>query len=505
MVRRHAGQWLCFLTLVLGMTAGATAADKPNLVFVFADQLRSQSVGCYGATELATPHIDRLAAEGVRFTHAFSTYPICSPFRAMLMTGLYPIRNGMVANDLPLRAGVPSFPQALNDAGYHTGYIGKWHLDGHGREAYIPPERRLGFQHWMVLECTHNYNRSKYYAGDSAEPDFWEGFDAIAQTRAAQDYIRQRADQGPFALFLSWGPPHDPYIAPAEYTQRFDAEKITLRPNLAERTVADAMLENPRNNLPEKLMPLRRRLQAWLGDDQTIRQAYANYYAAIECLDDLIGDLLRTLEERGILDDTIIVFTSDHGDQLGSHRTYGKDVPFEESISIPFVVRYPTKVPAGTVTDALLSPIDMMPTVLGLAETPCPPCDGMDLSGAADGRGGGQREALLLMHLTPVCNAWLANAMDAWRGVRDQRYTYARYDDGTPWLLYDNQSDPLQMRNLIADPADEGLRKRLDAQLDLLLKQAGDPGNQRAIHDYVLKVQPDYATVKEFRSVNPGK
>lgn len=479
--------------------------QRPNIVFVFADQLRSQSVGCYGAAAPATPNIDRLAAEGVRFTHAISTYPICSPYRAMLMTGLYPMRNGMVANDLPLRPGVPSFAQALREAGYHTGYIGKWHIDGHGREAYIPPERRLGFQHWQVLECTHAYNKSKYYEGDSEQPKFWEGYDAVAQTRAAQDYIRGRSGRQPFALFLSWGPPHDPYTAPADYMKRYAPEKIALRENLSEHAVADEMLKHPRNRLPEKYAPLRKQLNDWVKNDQAIRQAHAGYYAATECLDDLVGDLCRTLEERGILDETIFVFTSDHGDQLGSHRIYGKDVPFEESISVPFIMRYPVKIPRKTVCDALLAPIDIMPTVLGLAGAPCPKVGGVDLSGAAAGGGDTGRDALLLMHMSPICNAWLANAMDAWRGVRTKQYTYARYDDGTPWLLYDNHADPLQMHNLVADPAHDGLRKSLDRRLEELLKEAGDPGNQRAVHDYALSVQPQYGILNDYRAVNPGK
>lgn len=385
---------------------------RPNIVFVFADQLRSQSVGCYGAAAPATPHIDRLAAEGVRFTHAVSTYPICSPYRAMLLTGLYPMRNGMVANDLPLRPGVPSFAQALRDAGYHTGYIGKWHIDGHGREAYIPPERRLGFQHWQVMECTHAYNKSKYYEGDSKQPQFWAGYDAVAQTRSAQDYIRERSGRQPFALFLSWGPPHDPYTAPADYMKRYAPEKIALRENLSEYAGANEMFAHPRNRLPEKYGPQRKKMHDWVNNDEAIRQAHAGYYAAIECLDDLIGDLRRTLEERGILDETIFVFTSDHGDQLGSHRTFGKDVPFEESISVPFIVRYPAKIRPKTVTDALLAPIDIMPTVLGLAGAPCPKVDGADLSGAAAGRGRAERDALLLMHMSPICNAWLAVVAD---------------------------------------------------------------------------------------------
>jgi arylsulfatase A-like enzyme len=475
------------------------------MIFVFADQLRSQSVGCYGAAAPATPQIDRLAAEGARFTHAISTYPVCSPFRAMLMTGLYPFRNGMVCNDLPLRHGVPSVAQALNDAGYHTAYIGKWHLDGRGREAYIPPDRRLGFRHWMVLECTHNYHKSPYFAGDSEQRRIWDGYDAVAQTRAAQEYIRGREGGQPFALFLSWGPPHDPYLAPEEYMRRFKPEEVELRPNVAERAIADAMFTDQRSRLPDIYQPLRRRMRAWLDDVQAVRQSLAGYHAAIECLDDLIGDLRRTLDERGVLDNTILVFSSDHGDQLGSHRTFGKDMPFEESISIPFIVRFPPKVRAGTVTDALLSPVDIMPTLLALAGVPCPRVDGLDLSGAATGHDGPRRDAVLLMHLTPICNAWLANAMDAWRGVRDHRYTYARHDDGAPWLLYDNHADPFQLRNLVADPAHEAIRRRLDARVNDLLRDAGDPGNQRAIHEYILQVQPDQAMVKALREVNPGK
>jgi arylsulfatase A-like enzyme len=478
---------------------------RPNIVFVFADQLRSQSVGCYGAAAPATPHIDRLAAEGVRFTNAISTYPICSPYRAMLMTGLYPMRNGMVANDLPLRPGVPSFAQALRAAGYHTGYIGKWHIDGHGREACIPPERRLGFQHWQVLECTHAYNKSKYYEGDSQQPKFWEGYDAVAQTRAAQEYIQARSGQAPFALFLSWGPPHDPYTAPGKYMKRYAPEKIALRENLSEHAVADEMFAHQRNRLPEKYAPLRKRMHDWVNSDASLRRALAGYYAATACLDDLVGDLRRTLEERGILEETIFVFTSDHGDQLGSHRIFGKDVPFEESISIPFIVRYPAKIRPKTVTDALLAPIDIMPTVLGLAGAPCPKVDGADLSAAATGHEGSKRDALLLMQMSPICNAWLANAMDAWRGVRTRQYTYARHDDGAPWLLYDNHADPMQMHNLVADPAYAGLRKSLDLRLAELLKEAGDPGNQRAVHDYALGVQPGYGMMKEYRAVNPGK
>src|SRR5210317_1348611 len=125
---------------------------KPNIVFVFADQLRSHELGCYGNDQIHTPNMDRLAAEGVRFTNAISTHPVCGPYRGMLMTGNWPMKNGMVQTDHFLRNPSPYFAEVCKSAGYNTGYIGKWHLDGYDRQGYIPPERRLGFDYWKALE-----------------------------------------------------------------------------------------------------------------------------------------------------------------------------------------------------------------------------------------------------------------------------------------------------------------------------------------------------------------
>jgi arylsulfatase A-like enzyme len=483
-------------------TTSAPAA-KPNIVLIFADQLRSFELGCYGGKQIPTPNMDRLAAEGVRLTHAISTYPICSPYRGMLMTGLYPMRNGMVCNDHSLRPGVPSLAQACRSAGYHTAYIGKWHLDGNSRTDYIPPERRLGFQHFMALECTHDYFKSKYFADDSDEPKYWDGYDAEAQTHSAQDYIREQAKVGPFLLCLSWGPPHDAYIAPKKYMDRIKPTDVIFRTNVAERALSDALREHPRVNLPKEHAATRRRCREWLDSDDTLRKATAGYLAATLALDDYLGELLQTLTEAGILNNTIIVFTSDHGDCLGSHRFYGKDTPFEESISVPLMVRYPAKIPAGSKTDALFSPVDIMPTMLGLARVDCPRVDGLDLSRNIAGHEKSPRDAVLLMGMTHFCNASVINGMDVWRGVRTARYTYARYEDGTPWLLYDNVTDPFQMRNLADDPASAGLRKSLNQQLDQLLAEAGDPFDTKALYDRILREKPSRKMVVEFREANP--
>jgi len=480
------------------------AAAKPNIVLIFADQLRSMELGCYGGKQIPTPNMDRLAAQGVRLTHAISTYPICSPFRAMLMTGLYPMRNGMVCNDHLLRPGVPSLALACRSAGYQTAYIGKWHLDGGSRTDYIPPERRLGFQHFLALECTHNYFKSKYFADDSDQPRYWEGYDAEAQTHAAQDYVREHAKKEPFLLCLAWGPPHDAYVAPKKYLDRLKPADIVFRTNVAERALADALREHPRVNLPPEYAESRQRHREWLDNEDTLRRATVGYLAATMALDDYLGELLKTLTEAGILDNTIIVFTSDHGDCLGSHRFYGKDTPFEEAISIPMLIRYPAKIPPGSKAETLFSPVDIMPTVLGLAGIDCPKVDGLDLSRTIAGRAKDPREAVLLMGMTHFCNASVINGMDVWRGVRTPRHTYVRYEDGTPWLLYDNVADPFQMRNLADDPASAGLRQTLNQQLARLLAEAGDPFDSKALYDRILQEKPGRSMVKEFRQANPS-
>ncbi len=466
----------------------AAPQQQPNILFVFADQLRTMELGCYGGLQVSTPNMDRLAKEGVLFKNAISTYPVCSPFRAMLMSGNFPMKNGMVINDHFLRNPSPFFAEVCKTNGYRTGYIGKWHIDGRGRQAYIPPERRRGFDFWRTLECTHSYFDSKYYRQDEKTPSTWEGYDAVAQTDCACGFIREQAGGNPFCLFLSWGPPHDPYTAPPEYMQRFQKETIELRENVGDFAAAQTIWSECDTQLPDSHVATRKAFAKALRDktDKAVKEWYHGYFAQIALLDDCLGRLLLSLEQTGQLDNTIVVFTSDHGDNLGSHRQYGKNLPYEESISIPFMVRYPAKVKPGTTTEALLAPVDIMPTLLALANVPCPAVDGKDLSGAAIGRDAGVQDAVLIMRMVWLSTNWITNGSGPWRGVRTQRYTYARKaDTRKPWMLFDNEKDPQQLENLVALPAYGKLVKQLDAKTDELLKAAGDPEDPLAIARHI--------------------
>jgi len=445
------------LSVAGGLSAGRAQrrSHRPNVVFVFADQWRADATGYAGNPDVRTPHLDKLAAESVNFTTAVSGCPVCSPYRASLMTGQYWLTHGIFYNDKPLGDKATSVAQACARAGYDTAYIGKWHLNGHpkgvtmaqGRAAFIPRQRRQGFQFWRACECTHNYNHSLYY-GDTPEKRYWEGYDAIAQTREAQRYIRSHSSDKPFVLFLSWGPPHAPYhTAPAKYKALFpDPAKLWVRPNVPE----------PKRKEAQKLL--------------------AGYYAHIAALDDCMGEIGQTLRQCGIEENTIFVFTADHGDMLLSHGLTKKQKPWDESIRVPFLLRYPGKLGrAGREIDAPINTPDIMPTLLGLCGVDVPSsCEGRDRSAWVTGaETPGAEEAALITLPVPFHQWSYARGGREYRGLRTSRYTYVRDLNG-PWLLYDNREDPYQLRNLCNRPEYARVQQRLNERLDEKLRATND-------------------------------
>jgi len=419
-------------------------ARQPNLLFVFSDQQRAQDAGFMGNAQVMTPNLDRLAEEGVVFTHAVSTCPVCTPYRAALLTGKYPLSNGMVLNDVRLPITERTIAHCLRDAGYRTGYVGKWHLDGRHRGGFTPPgPRRQGFDDfWAVANCTHDYMHS-YYWRDEPVPVWIEGYDADHFTDLSVGFIRDNAGQQPWSLFLSWGPPHDPCrLMPEDYLI-YDPDALELRPNAT----------------------------------ATDRAELAGYWSHITALDRCFGRLMAALEESGQAEDTIVVFTSDHGDMLGSQGLQRKQKPWDESIMVPFVLRYPRAVPAGKRTDALLNAPDLMPTLLSLAGSPVPDgVEGLDLSAAARSEPFEAPSSAFIGNPCPFIEP-----IPEWRGVRTNRYTYVRTPSG-PWLLYDNLEDPYQLANLAADPARRSLRGELDGELNDWLTRLDDDFQPREVY-----------------------
>ena len=456
-----------------GLDSGPEAGGvrPPNVLFVLADQWRAQAMGWVGDLNARTPALDRFANESVTFAHAVSCMPVCSPYRATLMTGRYPTDTGVFVNDVNLAQDPGSLATMFKQAGYDTGYIGKWHLDGQGcRLAYTPPERRQGFARWAAMECTHDYNNSAYYAGDDGAVRLtWSGYDAIAQTRALQRWLTERDSSKPFFYFLSWGPPHDPYdTAPAEFAAQLDPATIELRPN-----VPPSYADEARRNL-------------------------AGYYAHIAALDRCLGDLLGTLDTLGLTDDTIVVFTSDHGDMHRSQGQLWKEQPWDESILVPFLVRYPARLGRTSRTIPMrISTPDIMPTMLGLAGQPLPRTgQGRDLSPVLRQEKAPDDEPALVMCVWPFGNWSRAMGGKEYRGLRTGRHTYAR-DLAGPWLLYDNAVDPYQMANLVGRPEYADVQAALDAQLAAKLSAIGDPFHegQWYIERWGYTVNPDDGAV----------
>lgn len=439
--------------LLLGtLSALGESGKQPNILFVLADQWRALATGYAGDPNLQgmMPNLDRLAGESINFVNAVSGMPVCTPFRASLLTGQYPLTHGLFLNDLQLPGEALTIAEVLGGAGYSTGFIGKWHLDGHGRRSYIPEDRRQGFDYWKVLECSHAYNDSYFYEDDDPKVHKWEEYDAFAQTLDAQAYIRERAEgDEPFALFLSWGPPHNPYqSAPQEFRDMFKAEDIVLRPNVTDagkRTVAK------------------------------LREDLAGYYAHIVALDVSIGNLMKTLEDLEIAENTIVVFTSDHGDMIGSQGQQRKQRPWDESIRIPFLIRYPgAHGSAGREVPTVLNSPDIMPTLLGLAGVDAPDSvEGRDFAALVRGGDVPNGSSALIACISPFGEWTQRNEGKEYRGVRTERYTYVRDLEG-PWLLYDNLTDPYQLANLVGVEQHSELQARLEGELTKLLAARSD-------------------------------
>jgi arylsulfatase A-like enzyme len=287
-----------------------------------------------------TPNIDRLASSSMYLKNTVSGMPVCTPFRASLMTGQYPLTHGLFMNDIMLDTAKTTIAEVYLKQGYNTGFIGKWHIDGHGRSSFIPKSRQQGFQYWKALECSHDYNRSAYYSADSDKKLFWDGYDVIDQSNDACRYISEQSKSAkPFALFISMGPPHDPYqSAPELYRKIYDDKDIQVNANV-----------------PEELR-------------EKVKRDLKGYYSHITGIDENIGKIWKTIKDAGIEDNTIIVFTSDHGDLLGAHGSWNKQQPYEESIRVPFLIHYPAVFGNdGKTSTVLLNSPDIMPTLLGLS------------------------------------------------------------------------------------------------------------------------------------------
>jgi arylsulfatase A-like enzyme len=428
--------------------------QEPNLVYVFADQLRYQSCGYAGDERAHTPNVDALAGQGVSFCNAVSGHPVCAPYRASLLTGKYSSSTGMAINELRMNPNHRYLGHVLTEGGYDTAYIGKWHLwanelgNHHDpKNAHTPPgPHRLGFDGFWAAYGFHHHYVDAYHYTDSGERVTLPGYEPDGQTDLAIEVLERVADtrmgaarsDRPVALFLSYGTPHDPWVpenVPRAYLDIFRDVAFPLPPNYRPQ-------DDPHADAWARLRPEQR---AQIGEWMRV------YYAMTANLDWNVGRLLRAIDDLGLGDDTILVFTSDHGEMFGAQGRRAKNIFYEEAVRVPFLLRWPGHVLPGSVSDACLNTPDILPTLLSLLGLPVPAgVEGMDLSHCALGRPGSEPEAAFLQGMGATA---VFEDGHEWRALRDKRHTYALYRADGSELLFDNLADPYQVHNLVADPA----------------------------------------------------
>lgn len=464
------------------MTSLSQAAPRtespPNLVLVFPDQMLGQALGFLGEDPVLTPNLDAFARQSLVLPQAVSNYPVCSPHRAMLMTGMYPHANGVLSNcnsqsapyGCELRTTDRCWSDVLKDHGYSLGYIGKWHLDApykpyvdcannRGKIAWnewCPPHRRHGFDFWYAYG-TYDYHTRPMYWSTDAPRDGFHFVDQWGPEHEADLAIKYLHNEGgayrdpgrPFALVVGMNPPHTPYrLVPEKYVERY-----------ADKRVEDLC---NRPNIPPP--------GTQMGDHY--RQNIRHYFAMVTGVDEQFGRILQALDETGLAENTIVVFTSDHGNCLGIHNEITKNNFYEESVRVPFLIRWPGKIPPRQ-DDLLLSTPDIYPTLLdlmGLGDAIPETVQGMSHAAIFRGDEGARPESQLYLQV-PV---W--HPAHGWRGVRTHRYTFVirkRLDGTRESRLFDNREDPYQMRDIVEDAPQ--VVQGLTEVLEEWLKRTNDP------------------------------
>ncbi len=440
------------ILLSAGMIAAQAQKKQPNLIFVFADQLRADVLGYAGDSRAITPNIDRFASQSMDFTNAVSVSPVSAAYRSCLITGKYTSSTGMVINEVNMNPNHRTIAHVLGENGYDLGYVGKMHLNDKYARPYLKGPERFGFDgYWAVYSFNHDsYNA--FYHHDI--PDGTQEFVSLKGrysppvfTGLAMDYIRRAASgDKPFAAFLSWNPPHDPWTKantdPKCYA-RFAGARFDLPENFKD-TPDPYMDRYPKPFLANKT--------AW--NQQWVAEGYQEtmrcYYAMANSIDEQFGRVLSLVDSLGIADNTIIVFTSDHGEMFGSQGRMFKLTFYEEAARIPLLVRFPGMKGAST-SDVLINTPDLMPTLLGavgLGDKIPAEVEGMDLSHVLKGEKGDE-PAFAFMQGMGHTHMWQDGF--EWRSVRDGRFTYARYLRDGSEVLFDRRNDPHEMKNLAGD------------------------------------------------------
>jgi arylsulfatase A-like enzyme len=487
---RVAAAALCLAVLA----APVQAADRPNIIFIMSDDHAAHAISAYGSQVNTTPNIDRLAREGLRLDHVFVTNSICTPSRAAILTGQYSHVNGVTVFNR-FDSSRQTVAKLLQAGGYYTGMIGKWHLGS-------DPQ---GFDHWEILPGQGVYNDPLLYTKDG-EKTYKGRYVTDVLTDLAIDFVKNRPAGKPFFLMWHHKAPHRNWVPDEAHRKQFEGRWIPEPPTLWDTwtTRTDALHENQQRVFYDmtrsdlKLKPPAGvegpELMKWLmgkpdevttdiaGSPVTLRsEALArwkyqrfmqDYLATIQSVDDGVGRLLDYLDQAGLARNTIVIYTSDQGFFLGDHGLFDKRFMYEESLRMPFLVRWPAGIKAGSVTRAMALNIDFAPTFLEVAGLTVP----SDMQGRSllpILRGKTPADWRTSMYYRYYHDPGDHNTA-AHYGVRTLTHKLIYYWKKDQWELFDLEHDPFEMHNLYGQPGHEKITADLKAELARLKNAVGD-------------------------------
>jgi len=473
------------LILITSLQLVAQQKDsQPNLLIIHTDEHNLRTIGAYRETMsdeqaymwgkeavVTTPNIDKLAEEGVICTNWYAPSPVCTPSRASMVSGLYPVATGSPVNDMPLNDDVVTFAQILKDKGYATAYVGKWHLDGDDKPG-IHPDRSFGFTdnryminrgHWKVLkEDEEGLKLGQKFDGkkitwnpeDATEASFTTDFLADRTIE-----IIERDRNQPFCVMLSLPDPHGPNQVRAPY---------------------DTMYSNIKFEDPRTMHPTPEQTPGWLNisgkknSGKNVKQAaMAQYFGMVKCIDDNVGRILNYLKEKGLEENTIVIFTSDHGDLLYEHQKLNKGNPYEMSARVPFVIRYPKKIKAEKTIEKAYTMVDFAPTVLGLMDVDHSQYKFHGIDASKDFE---SKKKLIVDDRT----VYITNANKRWVAAVNNRYKLVLSPKDKPWL-FDLKEDPDELTNFYNDPAYKKIGEALMTELYKQMAAYNEPLSKEAI------------------------
>jgi N-acetylglucosamine-6-sulfatase len=452
------GAALPFMPILNAHNAKAAQAQKRDIIFILIDDMRFDSMSCMNHPFLKTPNLDQFVANGVMFNHGYVTTSLCSPSRASILSGQYAHTHGVMNNYTPLPKDTPTFPQILQQNGYETAFIGKWHMGG---SSDAP---RPGFDHWISFKGQGVYNDPVFNINGQSVPQ--NGYITDLLTDQAVDYVQKDKDK-PYFMYFSHKAVHADFYPAERHKDEYSDVEITFPDSMA----------NTKENYEGKPNWVRRQRHSWHGVDYMYHDLtyfdrfVRDYNRTMLAVDDSVGKLMQALKKKGTLDSTLILFMGDNGFLHGEHGLIDKRCMYEESIRVPFLAHCPDMIKGGQRLNELVLNIDIAPTILAAAGCDIPnTVQGESFLPILQGEKTEWREAMLYEYIWERDFPQTPTVL----GVRTERYKYMNYH-GVFDLneLYDMEKDPKEMNNLIDDPAYHDVKVKMHQHLMQLLKQYG--------------------------------